>query len=152
MKISTLFAAAGISAALFLSACGNSEKEALEDFKKSAEELNALTKEAPDASDPMAGLTKVKTVSAKMDAIKTDGLPADLKEAFTAFRAKFNEMAAVLKGMPEKKEEMLAWAQKMMTDPELSAKMAKLGQELEPLGQKFTEVAKKHGIDVNMNK
>jgi hypothetical protein len=152
MKFTNLPAAAGIAAALFLSACGNSEKEALESFKKSAGELNALTNEAPDPADPMAGLSKVKVMVAKLEAIKTDGLPADLKDAFTAFRSKFSEMAAALKDMPEKKEDRLAWAQKMMTDPELGAKMAKLGQELVPLAQKLEEVAKKHGIDLNVNK
>ena len=100
----------------------------------------------------MAGMAKMKTVMARVNAIKTDGLPADLKEAFTGFRSKLSEMVGLLKDMPEKKEDMLAWAQKMAADPALGAKMAAIGQEVGVLGEKLSEVAKKHGIDAQMGK
>ncbi len=100
----------------------------------------------------MAGMAKMKTVMARVNAIKTDGLPADLKEAFTGFRSKLSEMVDLLKDMPEKKEDMLAWAQKMAADPALGAKMAAIGQEVGVLGEKLSEVAKKHGIDAQMGK
>ena len=164
MKLSRIITPVCASAALFFTACDKkesagsgaaggavSEKAALDAFKKSAEELNALTKEEPNA-DPMAGMAKMKTVMARVNAIKTDGLPADLKEAFTGFRSKLSEMVGLLKDMPEKKEDMLAWAQKMAADPALGAKMAAIGQEVGVLGEKLSEVAKKHGIDAQMGK
>ena len=167
MKLPRIITPVCAAAAIFLAACDKekdkggaapsggaavSEKQALEDFKKSAEELNALTKDDAAAADPMAGMAKMKTVVAKVNAIKTDGLPADLKEAFTNFRSKLGEMAGLLKDMPEKKEDMLAWAQKVAADPELGAKMGALGQEVGALGEKLGEVAKKHGIDAQIGK
>lgn len=129
-----------------------SEKDALAGFKKAAEELNALTKEDAANPDPMGKMGKMKAVLAKVKAIKTDGLPADLKDAFTAFRGKLTEMGDLLKDMPEKKEDMLAWAQKLGTDPELGKKMGAIGGELGQLGEKFAEIAKKHGIDAQIGK
>ena len=162
MKLTRILTTACAASALLFTSCdkdtgtsgggARSEKEALADFKKSADELNAMTKEDPAPTDPMAGMVKMKAIMAKVKAINTDGLPADLKEAFINFRNKLSEMADVVKDMPEKAEDRLAWAQKMMADPALGQKMDTLGQEVATLGEKMGEVAKKYGIDADVGK
>ncbi|HEX2748247.1 MAG TPA: hypothetical protein VHM91_09645 [Verrucomicrobiales bacterium] len=124
-----------------------SEEAALASFKKGAEEIKAMQKSG-DKTDPLARLTLIKPMLAKMKAIKTEGLPADLKTAWEEMMVKTEEMAAIFKDMPEKAEEIKAWAQKTFSDPEVSKKLQKIGTEGKAAGKKMKEAAKKYGIEI----
>ncbi len=124
-----------------------SEEAALASFKKATEEIKAMQKSG-DKSDPLGQLALFKPMLAKMKAVKTEGLPADLKTAWDEMMVKTEEMAAIFKDMPEKKEEIGAWAQKTFSDPEISKKMQKIATEGKAAGKKMKETAKKHGLDL----
>jgi hypothetical protein len=166
MKISHFLAATLAASSMFLASCDKkggdsssggsggaavSEKEALENFKKSALEIKAMSKAGKDDKDPMAQMAMVKPMLAKMQAIKTDGLPADLKAAWADMKVKVAEMADIMKDMPDKKEEIMAWAQKKFTDPAIAAKMQKMGDEGKAAGEKLKEVGKKYNLDMDMD-
>lgn len=125
-----------------------SEASALERFKGEVLKIKAWQEEKQKEVDanPMSGLALIKEMSAKMSAVKTDGLPADLKTAYTAAVGKISEMAALFKGMPAKPEEMQAWL--AGAGAGFQAKMEKIGTEIEPLMEKLKEAAKKHGVDL----
>jgi hypothetical protein len=165
MKISLLLSSALAASTLFLTSCDKkgddakatgdgggavSEKDALESFKKSAAEIKAMAAAGKESKDPMAQMGMVKPMLAKMQAIKTEGLPADLKAALTEAKAKVAEFAVIFKDMPEKKDEIAAWAQKTFTDPAIGPKMEKLGNEVKASGEKLKEVSKKYGADMDM--
>jgi hypothetical protein len=165
MKIAHFLAASLTASTIFLTACDKktedskgggggaavSEKDAIEALKKDAVEIKAMAAAGKDSKDPMAQMTMIKPMLAKMQAIKTEGLPADLKTALVDAKAKIAEMAAIFKDMPEKKEEVMAWAQKAFTDPAIQQKMQKIGEEVKTTGEKLKEVSKKYGVDMDMD-
>ncbi len=164
MKIPRLLTAACAASAILFAACDNkgggsggatSEKEALDAFKAKVEEIKQLSKagEAESQGNPMGGMGKLKQIMAKVAEIKTDGLPADLKEAFTVAQSKMAGMAEIFKDMPEKQEEMMAWMMKLGTDPAIKEKMETLQKEGDAAFEKLKEVGKKYGIeDFGMSK
>ena len=80
----------------------------------------------------------------KMKAIKTEELPADLKESFTASMAGMGEMLTLFKGMPSDPAEIGPFMQKLMADP----KIAKLGETSKAATAKFKEIAAKYGVEI----
>ncbi|HWB02688.1 MAG TPA: hypothetical protein VG796_06650 [Verrucomicrobiales bacterium] len=168
MKITRLLAAGFAASSIFLAACDKkgedakgggsggasttvSEKDAIEALKKDAAEIKAMSKAGEESKDPMAQMTMIKPMLAKMQAIKTEGLPADLKTALEEAKIKIGEMAVLFKDLPAKKEEVMAWAQKAFADPTLQTKMQKIGEEVKATGEKLKDVAKKYGVDMDMN-
>lgn len=159
MKLTRIITTAFAASALLFASCNKdekggsasggggaavSEKDALDAFKKAAVEINALIAEGKAAGDPVAGLPKMKAAMEKMKAIKTEGLPADLKESFTAAMSGMGEMIALFKGMPADPAEIGPFMQKLMTDP----KIAKLGETSKAATAKFKEVAAKYGVEI----
>jgi hypothetical protein len=143
------------------------EKAAIERFKTqlmtTKTEVEALMKEgaAAAATNPMAQLVPMKALCAKMQAIKTDGLPADLKEAWDGMAASFGKMADLFKDFPDKPDDMGPWIVKNVgSDPakvqqwsaEFGAKLAAISQGGDAAEKKLTEVAQKYGIDPSMMK
>ena len=160
MKLTRIIITAFASSALLFASCNKdekggssasgggagavSEKDALDAFKKAAVEINALVAEGKAAPDPVSGLPKMKAALEKMKAIKTEGLPADLKESFTASMAGLDEMINLFKGMPADPAEIEPFMNKLMTDP----KIAKLGETSKAATAKFKEIAAKYGIEI----
>ena len=125
------------------------DSAALEAFKAAAKEIEALIKEGKGGSNPAEGMPKIRAAYAKMMEIKTEGLPADLAETFTASRTGTGELLEMFKDMPEKPEEALAWMQKTFSDPVIGEKMQKLGEANQSVSQKFRETAAKYGIEIS---
>jgi hypothetical protein len=129
--------------------CGRDEKTALEEFKKDVAALKAWSdeKEKTFAGNPMGPLAALGEMTAKCKTIKTDGLPADLKDAWTKNLAALEKMAAVMKDVPANPEE----AQKKMADPafqkDFGARMLPIQQEVMSASAKMDEMAKKYGFE-----
>jgi len=113
------------------------------------------------AENPMAALVPMKTLCAKMQEIRGEGLPADLKEAWLGVSASFAKMSELFKDFPDKPADMTAWLVKTVgTDPaalqkwqtDFQTKLGEAGQGTEVAGKKFAEVGAKYGIDPELLK
>ena len=160
---------AGTAAALFFAACEkqgsatatpatpaapaapavDESKAAVEAFKTEMQGVKSWVEAQEKAikDNPMGGLTMMKQLVEKIQAVKTDKLPADLKEAFTGFTGVLGEMGAIFKDAPEKAEEMLPFMMKLAQDPDFQGKMDKLGKSGDEAAAKLKEIAQKYGIE-----
>src|SRR5262245_11625103 len=77
---------------------------ALEAFKKEMLTLEAFVKqqEAAAKDNPLAGVPMIRGIVSKLKAVKTEGLPADLKAGYEGFVAVISKMADLFKDWPEK--------------------------------------------------
>lgn len=134
-----------------------SEKDALEAFKKQAAEIKDFAdKNKPDGANPAAGMALIGQMVDKMKALKTDGLPADLKQAVADMNVALGKMNDVIKDLPKDAEGFQkAIMEKATKDPSFVQKfqgdMAKIGEEVKTAGEKLKEVSKKHGIDFDID-
>jgi hypothetical protein len=147
LKITALLAAA---ITFTFTACNKAvdEKTAIANFKAEVEGVTKWADEKSKASsaDPMAGMSAVGEIVGKFKAIKTDGLPADLKAAWGEMTVVLGEMGDIFKNMPKidasKPEDM----GKMMED--FMPKMMAIQAKMEPVGKKLEELGKKYDIDL----
>jgi hypothetical protein len=124
------------------------EKTAIANFKTEVETVSKWIEEKQKSAgaDPAAGAAMVGEIVAKLKAVNTDGLPADLKAAWVDMNGVLGEMGEVFKSMPKvdasKPEEM----GKVMGDfmPKIMAIQAKVT----PVAAKLEEVGKKYGLDM----
>ncbi|MEI7821207.1 MAG: hypothetical protein WCK55_09845 [Verrucomicrobiota bacterium] len=130
--------------------------EALDGFKKEMTGIEAYVKEqeAGLKTNPMAGIAMIRNIVGKLQAVKTDGLPADLKQGFTEFVGAISKMGEMFKGWPDKPEEMQAFiVKKIGEDPKFmdafGTKMAELKKEMQPPIAKLDELGKKYGLDMS---
>jgi len=128
--------------------------EALDGFKKEMTALEASIKqqEAGLKEDPMAGIAMIRDIVGKLQAVKTDALPDDLKAGFAEFVAAISKMGDMFKGWPEKAEEMQAFiVKKLGEDPKymdaFGEKMAALEKEVQPAVEKLDTLGKKYGLE-----
>lgn len=127
---------------------------ALDNFKKEMEALEAYTKqqEAALKENPMGGIAMIRNMISKIKAVKTDGLPDDLKAGFGDFVTAISKVGDIFKDWPEKPEEMMAFIQKKATDDPkfmeaFGEKMAGIEQEMKPAIEKLDALGKKYGLD-----
>ena len=127
---------------------------ALDGFKKEIASLEGYIKEqeAGLKTNPMAGIAMIRNIVGKLKAVKTDALPADLKEGFTEFVVAISKMGEVLKDWPEKAEDMQAFiVKKIGEDPKFmdafGEKMGALEKDLQPATEKLDALGKKYGLD-----
>lgn len=130
--------------------------EALDGFKKEMTGLEAYVKEqeAGLKTNPMAGISMIRGIVGKLKAIKTDGLPADLKTGYMEFVIAISKMGDMFQGWPDKAEEMQAFiVKKIGEDPKymdtFGEKMAALEKEMQPAVAKLDELGKKYGLDMS---
>ena len=128
--------------------------EVLDGFKKEMTGLEAYVKEqeAGLKTNPMAGIAMIRNIVAKLQAVKTDALPADLKGGFIDFVAAISKMGDMFKGWPEKPEEMQGFiVKKLGEDPKymdaFGVKMAALEKEVQPAVTKLDALGKKYGLE-----
>ncbi len=130
--------------------------EALDTFKKDMTGLEAYVKEqeAGLKTNPMAGIAMIRGIITKLQAIKTDGLPADLKTGYSEFVTAISKMGDIFQGWPEKAEDMQAFiGKKISEDPKFmesfGAKMATAEKDMAPAVAKLDELGKKYGLDMS---
>jgi hypothetical protein len=125
------------------------EKTAIATFKTEVESASQWIEEKQKAlpSDPAAGMAMMGEIIAKLKAIKTDGLPADLKGAWTEMSDVMTEMGDMFKNMPTTKPEKPEDAMKAMG--EIMPKMMALQAKVEPVAKKLQEVGTKYGLDMS---
>ncbi len=102
----------------------------------------------------MAGIAMIRNIITKLQGIKTDGLPADLKGGYTEFVTAISKMGELFNGWPEKAEDMQAFVvKKIGEDPKFmdtfGGKMAALEKEMQPAVAKLDELGKKYGLDMS---
>jgi hypothetical protein len=127
---------------------------AMEAFKKEMLAIEAYTKEqeAGAKENPLAGVAMIRNIVGKLKAVKTEGLPADLKAGFAEFVTVIAKMGDMFAGWPDKAEEMQTFITKKMTDDpqymeKFGEKMAALEKEMQPAIQKLDELGKKYGLE-----
>lgn len=125
-----------------------SEKEAIHAFKNDAKEAYILIAEGKAAENPVVGVPKLSAGYARMLAIKTDGLPSDLKAALNDYRTSMGEFFALFKTEPETPEAVMARMKVMSDDLDLLEKLLELGEANVEASHKLNEVAKKYGIEL----
>ncbi len=127
---------------------------ALDGFKKEMAALEASVKqqEAALKENPMGGIAMIRDIVGKLKAIKTDGLPDDLKAGYTDFVTAISKMGDIFKDWPAKAEEMQAFiVKKLGEDPKFmesfGEKMQALEKEIQPAVAKLDELGKKYGLE-----
>ena len=175
MKLRQYVPMAALLGGLLLSSCGKDPKAlqaaALEGFKTEMKAVDAFMKgsEAAMKENPMGAFGKIKELVGKLEAVKTDLLPADLKEPFEKLRASTQKMVAAMGKLPFASEniasqaDMQKWVQdKAAKDPAFMADfMSKMQAFQTEVGQISTDgdAAKdalqaafdKYGIDVQLD-
>jgi hypothetical protein len=137
--------------AIAFTACNKpvDEKTAIANFKSEVESVSkwAEEKQKSAASDPAAGMAMMGEVVAKFKAVKTDGLPADLKGAWGEMTGIMGEMGDIFKNMPKPDPSKPDAAGKMMG--EIMPKLMALQAKVEPVTKKLEEIGKKYGLDMS---
>ena len=151
MNVKHTLTAVAITASLVFSGCNKApdEKTAIANFKTEVETVGKWIEEKQKtvATDPAAGMAMMGEMVGKFKAIKTDGLPADLKGAWGEMGGAMTELADLFKGMPTAKPDKPDEAMKAFG--EIMPKMMALQAKVEPIGKKLEEVGKKYGIDLS---
>ncbi len=124
------------------------EKTALANFKTQIEEAGKWIEEKQKtaAADPTAGIAMVSEIIARLKAIKTDGLPADLKAAWGEMGGVLTEMGEVFKGFQVPKTDKPEDAMKALG--EIMPKLMAIQGKMEPISKKLQEVGTKYGLDM----
>lgn len=130
------------------------EQEAIATFKADIEKLDAENrlKEAQKGGNPAAGIVLLRQLANQLRAVRTEGLPADLKTAYHDTLATIKKLEQVFAGLPDTAAEFQAYIttkatqdpaflQKFQTD--LMSAMA----EMQPKAKVLDEVGRKYGID-----
>jgi len=125
------------------------EKTAVEEFKKDVAAMKAWAdeREKTFAGNPLAPLQAIGEMVDKSKAINTEGLPADLKDAWTTVLGSFSKVATLAATLPKDPAEV----QKKLSEPEAQkafmTQMADIQKEMVPNMAKLKEVALKYGVD-----
>lgn len=125
------------------------EKTALEEFKKDVAAMKtwADEKEKTFGTDPLAKLHAIGEMVEKIKGINTDGLPADLKDAWTAVLGNFTQVATLAATLPNDPAEV----QKKLADPEtqkaFGTQMMTIQKDMVPNMAKLKAAADKYGIE-----
>ncbi len=124
------------------------EKTAIAAFKTQIEEVSnwIVEKQKAVASDPSAGMAMVGEVIARLKAVKTDGLPADLKGAWTEMGAVLTEMGDIFKNIPKPDPAKPEDAAKAFG--EILPKIMAIQAKVEPVSKKLKEIGTKYGLDM----
>ncbi len=124
------------------------EKAALANFKTEIESTTKWIedKQKTDGADPVKGIAMIGEIVAKFKDIKTEGLPADLKTAWSEMTGVITEFGDLFKGLPKINPEKPDEAMKSFG--EIMPKMMALQTKGEPIAKKLEEVGKKYGLDL----
>ena len=182
MKLFYIFVSTMAFGGLVLTSCGEKEtanegdggeETTVEAFGKELEdrgivqafgEMKELAANARE--EPIAMFKAMDDLDERLEPLVTDGLPADLKQAFDRFKSQVKEIAVNWKEMPipldvfeDGEAALTAWVtEKVADDPEFLAKfqkemgawetkMTELGSKMEESGDEIREVFEKYGIE-----
>lgn len=127
-------------------AVSGDEKAAIENLRKEIASIATWAKKnEEDMQVDLLLLMKLSSqIGDKMKAVKTDGVPADLKTAWSDTAAAFGEMGELLKSVSgiEKAEDI----SKAMG--ELAPKLQAVSAKVDPAVKKLEEVGKKYGLNL----
>lgn len=121
------------------------QQTALANFKADIEGFANWAEEKSNAakSDPSVGLKMMGELAGKLKAIKTDGLPSDLKGAWGEFSGVMGEVSDTYKRVkPDKPENTMKAIGNIM--PKIMA----VQRKMEPITKKLEEVGKKYNLDL----
>jgi hypothetical protein len=112
------------------------EKEALDEFKKDFAAFKTFAEEkkkSTTGTDEAAVKVAMNEMLAKIKAIKTDGLPADLKDPWVSSVANIEKIVAIITAADK--------------DPSVLAKMEEVSKKMEEDQKKLADASKKYGIE-----
>jgi hypothetical protein len=143
------------AAALAMPSCNkdDDEKAAIERFKADGKAIKEWTdKNKPDEKNPVSSMAMMDQMVVKLKAVRTDGLPADLKGAYGKMVAVVEKMQAAFKGFPKDQAAFMTFIQEKMTsDPafmtNFQQQMETLSKEGDAASEELKTVAKKYGIE-----
>jgi hypothetical protein len=130
------------------------EKAAIDSFKKDVAALKTWTDDMDKkvAENPLAGFTAINEMSAKMKAVKTDELPADLKDPWLGLIGAVDKMVALVAVFPKDAGEIEKFVtKKMAEDPkfmdDFGNKMQAIESDTKPIIEKLKAAADKYHIE-----
>ena len=125
------------------------EKTAIANFKTEVEAAVKWMEEKQKTTqtDPVAGMAAMGEMIGKFKAVKTDGLPADLKGAWGEMTGVLGEMGDIFKGLPTAQPANPEDAMKAVG--ELMPKLMAMQGKIEPVAKKLEELGKKYGLDLS---
>lgn len=109
------------------------EQQALERFKADIQSIRKFMEENEANEDPSAGLENLRQLVRRATAVETDGLPADLAEAYAAMTASLKRIGETLDRLPVPVHELENY---LMTE---AAKGQEAGADATALLSEFTQ-------------
>jgi hypothetical protein len=178
MKLTPLLTAAFAASAILFTACDKkpedtkagtagasgtatsggavSETDALATYKADALAIKEWSeKNEPDAANPVGGIAMIGQMVDKMKAMRTAGLPADLKAAHEKMVAAMGKMQDATKDFPKDAAGFQKFMiEKATADPQFGEKfqteMGTIAKEVEAAGEALKTAGTKHGLDLDM--
>jgi len=122
--------------------------EALDGFKKEVAAVKAFSDDMDKKAkeDPYIVFKLFGDLAAKIGAVETDDLPADIKEPWEAFAEITEKMAAVIGEFPKDRAELEKKANDNATMEAFSKKMEALTAEMKPHLAKLKAASTKYSI------
>jgi len=102
---------------------------------------------APSIGDPVRFSASIAEIFSNFKAVKTDGLPADLKSAWSDARAAMGEMSDLFKKFADLKSQNTDDVMKSVFSGEIWPKFQVFKAKARPAMMQFVEVGKKYGLD-----
>jgi len=104
-------------------------------------------------ANPLAGVLMFRTVVAGMKSVQTDGLPEDLKAAFSDAVATFVNASEIFQDWPEKPDAVVSYVRHRATQDStymttFSAKMDAMGKQIDTMSKRMDEMGRKYGFDM----
>ena len=125
---------------------------AMTEFKSDIAAIRALGIKLSEEGkcNPVAGMRMMKLTTAKLAAVRTDGLPEDLRNAYDRMARFWTATGEVYSDMPEEDAAVEAWARKKFSDPKFAEKFKPIMEEGRAAGAELTRVTKKYNIELEL--
>ena len=135
------------------------QEAALAGFKSEIKEIKAFMEANQESKDPAAGLDNLRELVRRAVAVKTEGLPADLTEAYQAMTGVMTRLQTTLDDLPVPVDQMETYmaaekAKGGTAEQEIVAKLAAFQTAMashqkdgEAASAKLKEIGAKYGIE-----
>ncbi len=125
---------------------------AMKEFKAEIAAIRALgIKLSAGAKDnPVAGMRMMKVTTAKLAAVRTDGLPDDLRNAYDRMAKFWKATSEIYTDMPEDDAAVEAWAKKKFSDPKFEESFKPVMIEGRTAGAELAKVTAKYVIEIEL--
>ena len=126
---------------------------AMKEFKEeiaSIRQLGAKMSGGISKDKPATGLRMMKVVTAKLAAVRTLGLPEDLRSAYDRMAKFWKATSELYADMPEEDAAVEAWAKKKFSDPKFAEKYKPMLMDGKAAGAELTKIAQTYRIEIEL--